>query len=158
MAATILPGTLPLLHPGTETVLMIRYSTNVAEVEAADLEGPFFAGWPNPPDPETHLAMLRGSDHVVLAIHEGDDRVVGFITAISDGVLASYIPFLEVVADYQGRGIGSDLVRLLLEEIGPIYMVDAMVDPDLQPFYGHLGLQPGSGVMLRDYDLQNGRR
>lgn len=135
---------------------MIRYVTTSAEVTVGDLEGPFFVGWPDPPDPATHLELLRGSDHVVLAVHEGDDRVVGFVTAISDGVLAAYIPFLEVVPEYQGRGIGSELVRRMLDLIGPISMVDAMCDPGLQPFYRHLGLVPGTGVTLRNSTLSQG--
>lgn len=137
---------------------MIRYETSLSGIDAADLAGPFFVGWPNPPDAATHLELLRGSDHVVLAVHEGDDRVVGFVTAITDGVLAAYIPFLEVVPEYQGRGIGSELVRRLLEVIGPIYAVDAACDPELQPFYRHLGLHPGSAVMLRNYERQSGGR
>ncbi len=136
---------------------MIRYITDLAGVTAVDLEGPFFVGWPNPPDAETHLRLLQGSDHVVLAIHEGDDRVVGFTTAITDGVLAAFIPLLEVVPDYQGRGIGSELIRRLIDIIGPIYAVDAICDPELQPFYRHLGLTPAAGVMLRNYTRQGGR-
>ena len=31
-------------------------------------------------------------------------RVVGFVTAISDGVLSAYIPLLEVLPEYQGAG------------------------------------------------------
>jgi ribosomal protein S18 acetylase RimI-like enzyme len=135
---------------------MIRYTTSLEGIDVAELAGPFFAGWPNAPDAATHLELLRGSDHVVLAVHEADDRVVGFITAITDGVLAAYIPFLEVVTDYQGRGIGSELVRRLLEVVGPIYAVDAMCDPYLQPFYQHLGLRPGTAVMLRNYNRQSG--
>lgn len=136
---------------------MIRYVTDLATVSAADLEGPFFVGWPQPPDPATHLRMLDGSDHVVLAVHEPDNRIVGFVTAITDGVLTAYIPLLEVVPDYQGRGIGSELMRRMLEVIGPIYAVDAMCDPELQSFYRHLGLQPATGVMLRNYSRQSGR-
>ena len=135
---------------------MIRYLTNTADVSPSDLEGPFFVGWPDPPDPATHLELLERSDHVVLAVHEGDDRVVGFVTAITDGVLSAYIPFVEVVPEYQGRGVGSELVRRLLDVIGPIYMVDATCDPELQPFYQHLGLAPSTGVTLRNYARQSG--
>lgn len=136
---------------------MIRYTTSIEDVAEADLDGPFFAGWPNPPDPAAHLAILRGSDHVVLARHEGDDRIVGFATAITDGVLTAFIPLVEVVGEYQQRGIGSELVRKIIEAIGPIYAIDAVCDPELQPFYRHLGLRVGHAVMLRDHELQSGR-
>jgi ribosomal protein S18 acetylase RimI-like enzyme len=136
---------------------VIEYKTTLDGVSADQLEGPFFVGWLDPPDAETHLRILRGSDHVVLAVHEPDQQVVGFITAITDGVLSAFIPLLEVVPEYQGRGIGSDLVRMLLDEIGDLHAVDAMVDRELQPFYEHLGLGPADGVGLRNYDRQSGR-
>lgn len=136
---------------------MIRYATSLEGLRADQLTGPFFEGWPSAPDPETHLELLHGSDHVVLAVRDEDQSVVGFATAISDGVLAAYIPFLEVLPDYRGRGIGSELIRILLTEIGDVYMVDAMVDPEFQPFYRHLGMQPATGVVIRNYERQAGR-
>lgn len=136
---------------------MIEYRSSVSGIAPDQLAGPFFVGWPNAPSPEKHLEILAGSDHVVLAVHEPDQRIVGFATAITDGVLFAYISLLEVVPDYQGRGIGSELIRRLLAEIGEIYAIDAMVDPDLQPFYRHLGLMPGAGVMLRNQARQSGR-
>lgn len=135
---------------------MIRFSTSTEGLQPSDLDGGFFEGWPNPPTPVTHLAILRGSSHVALARHADSGQVVGFATAISDGVLSAFIPLLEVLPSYRGRGIGSDLVRHLLEEIGPLYAVDAICDPDLQPFYTHLGMRPGHGVMLRTYERQSG--
>ena len=129
---------------------MITYRSDLAGLSPDQLEGGFFDGWPNRPDPAAHLDVLRGSSRVVLAIDEETAMVVGFITAVSDGVLAAYIPFLEVLPFYRGRGIGSELVRLLLEELGDLYMVDVICDPDLQPFYAHLGLQTAAGMVLRN--------
>ena len=116
---------------------MIEYVASVDDVESADLDG-FFVGWPRRPSPERHLALLRGSSHVVLA-REGR-RVVGFVTAISDGVLSAYIPLLEVLPDFRGRGIGKELTRRLLGELDGLYMVDLSCDEELVPFYEALGL------------------
>jgi ribosomal protein S18 acetylase RimI-like enzyme len=127
----------------------IEYGSNVSGVEPAQLEG-FFVGWPTPPSPERHLEILRGSSHVVLARDGG--RVVGFITAISDGVISAYIPLLEVLPQYQGRGIGTELVRRLLAELGDLYMVDLVCDADVVAFYERLGLHrwdAGMGVRNR---------
>jgi ribosomal protein S18 acetylase RimI-like enzyme len=135
---------------------MIEYRSNIEGVGADQLTGPFFVGWPAGPDPETHLEILRGSDHVVLAVHEPNQQVVGFINAVSDGFFMAFIPLLEVVPEYQGRGIGSELVRLLLAQLEGFYAVDAMCDPELQPFYEHVGLQASTGVSLRDYERQSG--
>jgi ribosomal protein S18 acetylase RimI-like enzyme len=116
---------------------LIEYITSADDVEPADLEG-FFVGWPRRPAPEKHLALLRGSSHVVLA-REGR-RVVGFVTAVSDGVLSAYIPLLEVLPDFQGRGIGKELTRRLLGALDGLYMVDVVCDEEVAPFYAALGL------------------
>ena len=134
---------------------MIRYTDTVAGITSDQLEG-FFEGWPNPPSPETHLRLLRQSDEVILAADDASSEVVGFITAISDGVLAAYIPLLEVRPDYRGRGIGTALVRRMLDRLSDLYMVDLLCDPELQPFYAALGMRPASGMMVRHYEHQAG--
>jgi ribosomal protein S18 acetylase RimI-like enzyme len=117
---------------------VIEYVKSAEGVEPEDLEG-FFVGWPRRPSPRQHLEVLRGSSHVVLA--RDGRKVVGFATAISDGVLSAYVPLLEVLPAFQGRGIGTELMRRLLEELGNLYMVDLSCDEDLAPFYERLGLQ-----------------
>jgi ribosomal protein S18 acetylase RimI-like enzyme len=129
---------------------VIEYVTDPTGVAPEQLRC-FFVGWPKPPSPERHLEILRGSSHVVLA--RDGERVVGFITAISDGVISAYIPLLEVLPEYQGRGIGAELVRRLLAELRDMYMVDLCCDEDVVAFYERLGLQrwdAGMGVRNRD--------
>jgi ribosomal protein S18 acetylase RimI-like enzyme len=129
---------------------VIEYVESPDGVAARHLEG-FFVGWPQPPSPERHLALLHGSDHVVLA--RDPERVVGFVTAISDGVLSAYVPLLEVLPTHQGRGIGSELMRRLLARLENLYMVDLSCDADLEPFYRRLGLETwerGMGIRNRD--------
>ena len=77
-------------------------------------------------------------------------RVVGFVSAIGDGVLAAYLSCLEVLAPWQGQGIGSELVRRVLAELEPRYMVDLVCDEDLVPFYERLGLVPYRAMIRRD--------
>ena len=134
--------------------MTIQYRYALEGIGPQHLQG-FFVGWPNPPAPETHLRILAAADQVVLALASDSGQVVGFINAITDGTFMAFIPLLEVVADYQARGIGSELVRRLLDRLAGYYAVDAMCDPDLQPFYRHLGLVPATGVMLRNYDRQS---
>ena len=117
---------------------MIEYTDSLEGVEPRQLEG-FFVGWPSPPSPERHLELMRGSAAVVLA--RAGERVVGFVTAISDGVLSASIPLLEVLPEYQGRGIGSELVRRLLASLDGLYMIDLSCDAPLEPFYARLGFQ-----------------
>jgi ribosomal protein S18 acetylase RimI-like enzyme len=133
----------------------IAYRTTTDGITPESLEGGFFEGWPNPPSPSTHLEILKGSDHVVLAM-DGDE-VVGFITAISDGVLSAFITLLEVLPEYQNRGIGQSLMNQIMTEIGDIYMVDLVCDANLSRFYAELGFATTTGMSRRDYDMQPGR-
>ncbi|MBA2463256.1 MAG: GNAT family N-acetyltransferase [Actinobacteria bacterium] len=133
----------------------VVYTTDASGLRPMQLEG-FFVDWPSPPSPERHLEVLRGSDHVVLALESGSRRVLGFATAVTDGVLAAYIPLLEVLPDRQGQGIGTELVRRLLEELRGFYMVDLICDEELEAFYRRFGMIPVRGMVLRDPDALDG--
>ena len=135
----------------------VRYVESAAGVAAEQLTG-FFVGWPQPPSPETHLRLLHASDHIVLALDETTNAVVGYITALSDGVLCAYISSLEVLPAYRGQGIGSELVRRLLARLDNLYMIDLICDPDVQPFYARLGMRPAAGMIVRNYARQSGER
>ncbi len=135
---------------------MIRYTTTLVGVTPDQLRGGFFDGWPNPPSPETQLRLLQGSSHVVLAVDDATGNVVGFITAVSDGVLSAYIPLLEVLPACQGQGIGLELTRRMVEQLRHLYMVDLLCDEPLQAFYAKLGMHRATGMLLRNYSRQNG--
>ncbi len=134
---------------------MIDYQYNLSGISAQHLHG-FFVGWPSPPTPETHLRLLQGSQHIVLARDSATQQVVGFITALSDGVLSAYIPLLEVLPTYQGQGIGRTLVDQMLAQLKQLYMIDLVCDVDLQPFYARHGFQPFTAMLYRNYARQAG--
>jgi ribosomal protein S18 acetylase RimI-like enzyme len=134
---------------------MIVYTDSMEGLAASQLAG-FFVGWPHPPTPETHLRLLRHSDEGLLALDDSTSQVVGFITAITDGVLSAYIPLLEVLPAYQGHGIGSELVRRMVARLERFYMVDLLCDPDVQPFYERVGLRRATGMHRRNYHRQAG--
>lgn len=137
---------------------MIVYSCDASRIRAEQLEG-FFAGWPTAPSPERHLEILRASDHVVVALDEESERVVGFVTAISDGVISAYIPLLEVLPDFQRRGIGSDLMRRVLQRVEHLYMVDLSCDSDLVSYYERFGMRRWDAAMgLRNREALEERR
>jgi len=126
----------------------IEYTTALEGVEPAHLHG-FFEGWPNPPSPERHLEILEGSYCVVLAREAGSPQVIGFTNALSDGHLSAFIPLLEVLPAHRGQGIGTELVRRLLDELGDLYSVDLVCDEELRPFYARFGMQPLPAMALR---------
>ena len=129
----------------------IEYRDTADGLAASQLAG-FFVDWLRQPTPEAHLDILHGSAHVVVALDEASDQVVGFVTAISDGVLSAYISLLEVLPEYQGRGIGSELMRRLLSQTKGLYMVDTLCDVDVQSYYARFGMQRSRGMCIRRYD------
>ena len=131
----------------------IQYRTEARGLRAEQAEG-FFVGWPNPPTAATLLSLLAASDVVVLAME--NDRLVGYVTAISDGVLFSFVSSLEVLPGYQGRSIGAELMRRVLEALGDVYATDLVCDAGVVPFYEKQGLRHLEGMGIRRYDLQSG--
>ncbi|MGH3137550.1 MAG: GNAT family N-acetyltransferase [Gaiellaceae bacterium] len=130
---------------------MFVYETTLEGVREQDLGG-FFVGWPTCPSRATHLRLLHGSDFVVLAREAENGRVVGFATAVGDGVLSAFIPLLEVLPEYQGRGIGSELVRRMLILLEGTYMIDLSCDEELVDFYERFQMSRSVGMGLRNTD------
>ncbi len=133
----------------------ISYRASTEGLNPEQLQG-FFVGWPDPPTPETHLRLLQNSAEIVLALDQATDQVVGFVSAITDGVLTAYIPLLEVLPAYQRQGIGRELMRRMLARLDKFYMVDLLCDAPVQPFYEAAGMKPATGMLRRNYEHQSG--
>ena len=133
--------------------MSIRYQSTLEGIRPENL-GSHFEGWPNPPSPEAHLRILQGSDFIVLAISP-EERVVGWISSISDGVSCAYIPHLAVLPEYQGLGIGAELVSQMLEQVGHLYMIDLVCDRDVVDFYVKQGFSECVGMVVRNFARQN---
>lgn len=129
----------------------ISYSKNTSALDGLDLSG-FFYGWPQKPNETTLRTSIQCADYVVLAIDRKKNKLVGYITAITDHVLVAYIPFLEVEKHYQRRGIGRILLDTLLEEIGDLYMIDLACDKKLANFYKEAGFRSWHAMIKRNYD------
>ena len=127
----------------------IRYTDSLDGITPAMLDG-FFDGWVKRPSPQAHLRILQNSYLVILGIDDHSGQVVGFINAISDGVLSAYIPLLEVRGDFRSRGIGTELTRRMLAKLKDFYMVDVLGDPKMQGFYERCGMTPAAGMMIRN--------
>lgn len=54
----------------------------------------------------------------VVGCYAGDDRMVGFARAWSDGVASAYLADVYVETEHRGRGLGSAIVRWMVDE-GP---------------------------------------
>jgi len=77
------------------------------------------------------------SQHVAFA--RDGDRVVGMARLLSDGVCNAYLVDVWTMSTHRRRGIGSSMVRRLLESV-PGQHVGLQTD-DAQPFYASLGFR-----------------
>lgn len=137
----------------TEPTSAYTLHTTLDGVTPGQLQG-FFVDWPNPPSPDTFHRVLAGSYRVVLAVSGG--QVIGFVQAVSDGVLTAYIPLLEVLPEWQGRGVGRALMTRMQAELRHLYAVDLGCDDNLVPYYEALGMRRGNLMFTRNYARQDG--
>ena len=129
---------------------MIKYLYSLDRITAEQLEG-FFVGWADPLTPEEHLQALKNSEYLVLAYDTEKEKVVGFINALSDEVNFAFIPMLEVLPEYQNRGIGKSLVEKMLDSLEHLNCIDLTCDKELQGFYEQFGMLKSQGMVIRKY-------
>ena len=70
--------------------MKITYTDNIAAITPKQLEG-FLAHWDFVPPENALLRILRGSSHVLIAQDSSSQEVMGYITALSDGVSSAHI-------------------------------------------------------------------
>lgn len=124
------------------------FQNDLTGIESSMLDG-YFKGWSREHSGETLYRVLEGSRFIWLAVE--DDRVVGFINAIGDGFFSAFIPLLEVLPEAQGRGIGTELVRRMLDTLKDHYSVDLVCEDYLVSFYERLGLTRLTAMASRNY-------
>ncbi len=84
------------------------------EFDAEELAELFLSvEWGSGNFPDRLQQGIRNSDHVISA-WDGS-RLVGLMNCLTDGFMCAYFHYLLVRPEYQGRGIGAELVRRMLE-------------------------------------------
>ncbi|MFL0252579.1 GNAT family N-acetyltransferase [Clostridium neuense] len=134
---------------------MIKYVNSIENINEDNIKG-FFVGWANPPSSKKHLEILKGSTYFWLAVDEGKGKVVGFITAISDKIVSSYITFLEVLPEYRNIGIGTELFKRMKGTLENYYMIDLICDEKLVGFYRKFDMFKSQGMIIRNLKKQSG--
>ncbi|WP_338030303.1 GNAT family N-acetyltransferase [Fervidibacillus albus] len=129
---------------------MIEYRTTLEGISPNNLKG-FFVGWKKPLTSEEHYTILKNSTFIVLAYDRETSIVVGFINALSDRSHFAFIPMLEVLPEYQHKGIGSKLFKMMLKLLEDITCIDLTCDIQMQGFYEQFGMLKSHGMVFRKY-------
>ena len=79
-----------------------------------------------------------------------DDKLVGLARVVGDGYTIIYIQDILVLKSYQGRGIGSKLLKLILEKYKPVRQIVLMTDETDKTirFYEKNGLRKASDYKM----------
>lgn len=124
----------------------IEYMSTVELLKPEHLRG-FFVGWPEHPAPAEHVGILRRSYAAWMAMD--GEQCVGFVNALSDGMFYAFMPLLEVLPEYQGQGIGTELLTRMLRTLEGMYAVDVVCDEAVASFYEPFDFQRCAGLVRR---------
>ncbi|MCM3727956.1 GNAT family N-acetyltransferase [Neobacillus cucumis] len=116
----------------------LNYKVN-AKINAAELSSVFnLSGLKRPYEDLPRLErMIENADILISAWDE--DKLVGVARAITDFSYCCYLSDLAVDQEYQHRGIGRELVRLVQERIGEEVTLLLLASPIAMEYYPHIG-------------------
>ena len=98
---------------------------------------------------ENREALCRGFEHslLVLAAYEKEE-LLGVIRAVGDGFTIVFIQDILVYPDRQRQGIGTALLKALLERYPQVRQIELTTDntPKTMAFYQSMGFQEFSEI------------
>ena len=115
--------------------MIYQYNETVSAKDLSDLREA--VGW-NRMESEYSNPLMTSYYHI--AVYE-DDKMVGYIDSVSNGVTDAYIQDLMVHPDYQGKGVGTELMNKMIKYLKEkrIYIISVVFEERLKPFYDKFG-------------------
>ncbi len=115
--------------------MIYKYNESILPEAMADLRES--VGW-NRMEKEYGNPLMTSFFHI--AVYDGD-QLVGFVDSVSNGVTDADIQDLIVRHDYQGKGIGTDLMKKMIASLKEkhIYIISVIFEERLKPFYDRFG-------------------
>jgi GNAT superfamily N-acetyltransferase len=89
-------------------------------------------------DRQTIVDMLANAD--IIATARSHNRLVGVSRAITDFSYCTYLSDLAVDQQFQGQGIGKELIRRTHEAAGESTTLILLAAPQAITFYPHIGM------------------
>ena len=115
--------------------MIYKYNEPVSAKALSDLREA--VGW-NRMEKEYENPSMTSYYHI--AVYEKEE-LVGYIDCVSNGVTDAYIQDLMVHPDYQGKGVGTDLMNKMIQCLKEkrIYIISVVFEERLKPFYDRFG-------------------
>lgn len=115
--------------------MIYQYNKIVSAKDLSDLRES--VGW-NRMESEYSNPLMTSYYHI--AVYE-DGKLVGYIDSVSNGVTDAYIQDLMVHPDYQGKGLGTELMNQMIAYLkeNRIYIISVVFEESLKPFYDRFG-------------------
>ena len=117
--------------------MIYKYNEKIDVKEICDLRQS--VGWNRM---EKEMADPRLTSFYHIAVYEEENqKIIGFVDSVSNGVTDAYIQDLMVHPDFQGKGLGSELMNKMIDYLkkAGIYMISVLYDEDLKDFYSRFG-------------------
>lgn len=115
--------------------MVFKFNEKLSVKALADLREA--VGW-NRMENEYKNPLMTSYYHI--AAYE-DNKLIGYIDCVSNGVTDAYIQDLMVCPDHQGKGVGTELMNKMIEQLKEkhIYMISVVYEEGLKPFYERFG-------------------
>ncbi len=93
-----------------------------------------------PADDAERIARMVGNANLIVGARDGG-RLIGVARSITDFSYCCYLSDLAVDQTYQGRGIGTALIRRTQGAAGPEAMLLLLSAPGAMSYYEHIGMR-----------------
>nr|WP_233522569.1 GNAT family N-acetyltransferase [Peribacillus glennii] len=98
------------------------------------------SGIQRPSDGLNRIQLMIENSNVLITAWD-NDRLVGVARAITDYCYCCYLSDLAVNQDYQNKGIGKELTRLVQEHIGEEVSLLLLSSPIAMDYYPKIGFE-----------------
>jgi GNAT superfamily N-acetyltransferase len=122
--------------------MKIQYRDNatISVDDAIDLYRRSTLGERRPVDrPDIFAGMLKNADLTITAWH--GEQLVGISRSLTDFSYAAYLADLAVDEEFQGRGIGTQLIQETRSRLGKECMIVLLAAPKANDYYAKVGFE-----------------